>query len=305
MGIFAGLGRLTIEKLRPAIEKLRQARPTATNGAPVSPKLGNGGGSYRELQPEALEIVDPRSILVHLGIEILLVPATPPTGFTMGSTKNNRETPVRQVVLSGFGLSKTPITNAQYQACAGGEIDPAKANHPVVNVSWFDAIKFCNWLSIAAGKEAVYTIKADGSVEWDRTKKGFRLPTEAEFEYAARGLDGRDYPWGNELPDPTRANYGHAGRPKITTPVGNYLEGAGPFGHLDLAGNVWKWCWNWYGAYVEGDTNNPVGPDKGDYKVLRGGSLFDVPGCLRGAYRLSAHPGYWYDNIGFFVVEDF
>jgi len=226
----------------------------------------------------------------------------------MGSKKYSDEQSVRSVALSAFGLLRDPITKAQYRAyleateqtVSDENRAEAKANHPVVNVSWYDAVRFCNWLSIANGREAVYKISDDNTVEWDRTKKGFRLPTEAEWEYVARGNDGRKYPWGNEPPDPTRANYSD-GSPKTTMPVGNYPAGAGPFGHLDLAGNVWEWCYDWYANYVAKDVDNPIGSKKGQFRVLRGGSWDD----LRCADRDYGHPGLNNDDHGFRVAEDY
>ncbi|MFH1362085.1 MAG: SUMF1/EgtB/PvdO family nonheme iron enzyme, partial [bacterium] len=263
MGIFAKLGRKIAGK------------PPATNGT-APPRPTNGNGPYRGLddKTQQMALAATSCYLTTLGIEIIHIPATPEgKGFPMGNTKYSDEQPVRQVQLASFGLSETPITNKQYAAYLdatkqkNGLDLTNKADHPVVNVSWFDAIRFCNWLSIANGREVAYTINDDNTVEWDRTKEGFRLPTEAEWEYAARGLDGREYPWGNEPPDPSRANYWHDGSPKTTTPVGSYPAGKGPFDHLDLAGNVWEWCYDWLANYVAKDVNNPSGPKKGEFRV--------------------------------------
>ncbi|MFH1361066.1 MAG: SUMF1/EgtB/PvdO family nonheme iron enzyme [bacterium] len=268
---------------------------------PPKPKLtnGNGGpGPYRGLdeqtQARALAATS-CSHLIQNGIKIIHVPATPEEGFTMGSTENNDEKPERKVQLASFGLSETPVTKAQYRAYleANGQTVSEEnqaqgtANHPVVNVSWFDAIKFCDWLSIASGREAVYKINDDDTVEWDRTKRGFRLPTEAEWEYAARGNDGREYPWGNDPLAPNLANYWHGESSTATTPVDSYPNGKGPFGHLDLAGNVWEWCYDLCA---------------GESRVLRGGSWRN--NNARCASRSYCYPDYRGDDLGFRVAED-
>jgi len=318
MGMFDKLGSLT------AI-KLRLAKPP---NAATPPKITNGNGhgcTYRTLDEDTQARALARAMLAQLGIEIISVPATPDEGFTMGSTKYSDEKPVRQVKIDSFGLSETPITNAQYAAYLDATKQENgldlinKADHPVVNMSWFDAIGFCNWLSRENHRQEVYTItyNNDGTiraVKWDRNKKGngFRLPTEAEWEYAARGLDGQEYPWGNEPPDPSdpnspaRANYLHRGSPGTTTSVGSYPAGKGPFCHLDLAGNVWEWCYDWYANYVAKDVDNPSGSKNGQSRVLRGGSWVNRnPAFLRCAYRFSGHPGDSNVNVGFRVAEDY
>jgi formylglycine-generating enzyme required for sulfatase activity len=289
MGIFAVAGRKIVSLVKPP--KSFAVSKAETNGTPP-PKLG----PYRELQLEAINAVSSRVTLASLGIEMLPVPATGENGFTMGNTKRSYEQPIRQVKLSGFGLSRDPITKAQYrvyleateQTVSGENQAEDKADHPVVNVSWVDAVNYCEWLTNETGRK-------------------FRLPTEAEWEYAARGLDGREYPWGNEALDPTRANYRHEGSPRTTTPVGKYPAGAGPFGHLDLAGNVWEWCYDWYAHYVAKDLDNPIGPKNGESRVLRGGSwVNDFADDLRCANRLIIHPEFQITYTGGFrVAEDY
>ncbi len=214
--------------------------------------------------------------------------------FIMGSDKGEvNEQPVHTVYLDAFYMDKTEVTNAQYQRCveAGacrtptcdwGEPtygDASKADHPVVCVNWNDAQAYCAW----AGK---------------------RLPTEAEWEKAARGTDGRTYPWGNTF-DGSRLNFcdrncefdwkdsdaddGYA----QTAPVGSYPQGASPHGALDMAGNVWEWEADWYdaGYYSQSPGRNPPGPDSGQYRVLRGGSWHDGGGFGRGAARNGGNPG--------------
>lgn len=278
--------------------------PVPVNG------VQNGKGPYRIA--DGIPDIGMANHIITAGIEIIHLLAT--DGFTMGSTKYPDERPVRRVALSAFGLSKDPITEAQYKAYlkdTGKEVpsenlDSDKANHPVVNVSWEDAVKFCIWLNQKESREEVYTIEEkDGktTVTWHQERKGFRLPTEAEWEYAARGNEGREYPWGNEW-DKSKVTFDTNG----TEPVDAHPEGATPReGIRGLAGNVWEWCWDWYaGEYNKNDVNDPIGPASGNYRVLRGGSWDSpYPVTLRAAYRNGYHPAFRYYSRGFRVAKDY
>lgn len=208
---------------------------------------------------------------------------TIPAGeFTMGSNDHNSEKPQRTVYLDTYRIAHHPVTNAQYRMFIEetGHREPGfweddrfnQPNQPVVDVTWPDAQAYCKWA-------------------------GLRLPTEAEWEKAARGEDSREYPWGPEQPDETRCNFdSNVDRP---TEVGSYPEGASPYGCQDMAGNVWEWCQDWYGDYNESDTRNPAGPDDGSDRIVRGGSYFNDSNGVRGAYRSNFEPSNRYYYLGF------
>jgi formylglycine-generating enzyme required for sulfatase activity len=229
--------------------------------------------------------------------------------FLMGSDPNidkhaqASEQPQHTLYLPDYYMGKTPVTNAQYayfvQATDHGQPmhwkdgDPpgGKDVHPVVEVSWVDAMAYCNWLSEVTGRP-------------------YRLPSEAEWEKVARGTDGRIYPWGNEW-DPRRCNSGEGG-PGDTTPVGAYLRGASPYGLLDMAGNVWEWTLSLWGDQEQRpDFRYPYEPLDGREsldelnnfrRVLRGGSFNNTDISVRCAYRISNFPNAKGKEMGFRVA---
>ena len=207
------------------------------------------------------------------GAPMVLVPAGE---FTMGSTEgSDDEKPAHRVSLDAYYIDKYEVTVGQYakfleaRGVNGPPMwttmdQPPHQKRPVVNVDWSDASTYCEW----AGK---------------------RLPTEAEWEKAARGTDGRTYPWGNEPPDLGRANYGREkwNNHAALVPVGQLEDGKSPYGIYDLAGNVWEWVSDWYDPdyYTTSPLQNPKGPENGKYRVLRGGSWDLAPENLRSARR--------------------
>lgn len=219
--------------------------------------------------------------------------------FEMGS-ENGRddERPVHEVRLSPFRISRYPVTNAQYTAFVGeanvappedwpdGGIPEEKADHPVAFVSWDDAQAFCRWLTEKVGEGS------EGSAH---------LPTEAQWEFTARGTERREYPWGADAPTPEHANYQESGIGD-TTPVGSHQAGATPDGIHDLAGNVRQWCQDWYHRYPDASREDPTGPDEGKERVLRGGSFLDAPGTLRGSYRFNVAADSRFGFVGFRAV---
>jgi iron(II)-dependent oxidoreductase len=225
--------------------------------------------------------------------------AIPAGWFVMGSDPSvdrdagPQEQPQRWIYLDSFMLDRYEVTNVHYLRFVlgtGAAVPPywkddpfpdKLARHPVIGVSWHDADAYCRW----AGK---------------------RLPTEAEWEKAARGgLEGRRYPWGDDI-DSSRGNYLNAGAVKQergTKPVGTYSPNG--YGVCDVAGNVWEWVADWYGAdyYGSGDTSDPRGPASGTLRIVRGGSwVSDEEAMLRCAYRHKVPPDTYAYSIGFRIV---
>jgi formylglycine-generating enzyme len=261
----------------------------------------------------------------------------PAGSFTMGDQSSPRvgysvELPVRSVYLSAFYMGTTEVTKAQwdstysYAMANGYTFDNTGAgkasSHPVQTVSWYDVVKWCNARSQQEGLQPCYTVggvtyKTGQSVPvCDFTQNGYRLPTEAEWEKAARGgLSAQNFPWGNTITH-TQANYysssysydvsvtrGYhptyrAGSDPYTSPVGSFSPNG--YGLYDMAGNVWEWCWDWYsGSYSGAGTSDPRGNTSGSNRVLRGGSWSHFADGTRVAYRDYDYPYDGRDYSGF------
>ncbi|MEY2498955.1 MAG: hypothetical protein QOD12_2511 [Verrucomicrobiota bacterium] len=234
-----------------------------------------------------------------VGSQMLFIPSGE---FVMGSDAIDAgptERPLTKVTLSKFYMSRYPITNAEYeqfdQSHSRKRAPGAGDRHPVVYVSSLDAIKFCQSLST-------------------RERKKYRLPTEAEWEYAARGTDGRNYPWGNPQGRGDLANFADRntvfawsdreiddGYPE-SSPVGAFPFGASPFGLEDMAGNVWEWCHDFLEPYRGVPKVNPRGPTAGAKRVYRGGSWKSRFNSLRASARGSNMPNYSCNDLGFRIV---
>jgi sulfatase modifying factor 1 len=210
--------------------------------------------------------------------------------FQMGSPAgdgNEDEYPRHRVYLDAYDIGRYEVTNQQfytfisatgYQAEGNWQIyfSADTANYPVVNVTWNDAVAYCNWA-------------------------GLHLPTEAQWEKAARGTDGRAYPWGNAW-DPGACNYNYS-RPK---PIGSYPMDSSPYTIMDMAGNVSEWCSDWYGEryYASSPERNPEGPASGGSRVYRSGSFYDTDSsATRTACRKAGGVGIYLNYLGFRCVR--
>jgi formylglycine-generating enzyme required for sulfatase activity len=259
--------------------------------------------------------------------ELVLVPAG---AFRMGDNSGDgdaRERPVHMVELDTFYIGKYEVTNGQWrkfrddagymdpkfwpagrpvpkdqipywtQANNHGGGTPDSDNYPVIGVNWDSAAAYCKWLSAKTGKT-------------------YRLPTEAEWEKAARGADQRRYPWGNTI-DHSYTNFVGSQSFDTVRPAGFYdgsahgeqatHSNASPYGAFDMAGNVMEWCQDWYSRdyYSVSPRKNPKGPPSGAYKVVRGGSFFVEPYDLRSSGRSAAWPSFQsHRMIGFRVARD-
>jgi formylglycine-generating enzyme len=259
----------------------------------------------------------------------------PGGSFTMGDTLDGDDDAVPVTAnVSAFYMDANLVTWSQWQGVYAYAVNHGyglnagagkAANHPVQSVSWYDCVKWCNARSQQAGKTPVYYTDAgltkvytNGEVavyvNWGA--KGYRLPTEAEWEKAARGgLSGQRFPWGNSISQ-TNANYngdssgcsydlGPEGYNSIgsiggtspgTSPVGSFA--ANGYGLCDMAGNVFQWCWDWYGTPYAGGTN-PRGVATGSGRVFRGGGWINIAYFCRAAYRFNYFPGGRNDGLGF------
>lgn len=323
-----GLISAILERLGDKAALAQQARCAGLVGAMVRDlqplKYEPGDPRYRAVLGAALGVFEARAAAIAFDVRLEAAEALGAAGdprleadnwvmiaageFRMGAQKSDPrgpnhdpeaqddEAPVHGVYLDAFQIGRYPVTVAEYRRFIedegyedrrcwvhGGFGDCRAPNQweeqvlhptrPVVYVSWYEAAAYCGWA-------------------------GGRLPTEAEWERAARGPEGRKYPWGGEAPDATRANFYETG-PKQTTPVGLYPRGATPEGIRDMAGNVWEWVADWKGSYPQKAVRNPRGQDTGSARVLRGGCWSLNQRYLRAAYRYGFVPGNRYYYCGF------
>jgi formylglycine-generating enzyme required for sulfatase activity len=218
-----------------------------------------------------------------------------------------REIPQHEITLPAYYIARYPVTVAQYRAFVQESQYEAQgpwerygslSNHPVVAVTWYDARAYCDWLT---GQLRAWEGTPGPLVRLLREEDWVvRLPTEAEWEKAARGTDGRTYPWGNE-PDADRANYADAGIGS-TSAVGCFPGGASPYEVLDMSGNVYEWCRSLYKSYPYDPRDGREDTKATGHRVLRGGAFNLIEWFVRCAYRLRLNPYYRSRRVGFRVV---
>jgi eukaryotic-like serine/threonine-protein kinase len=250
--------------------------------------------------PATLFTVGPTQVSPKDGMVMVYVPQGK---FKMG-LDNNKELgyfdPGHTVYLDSYWIDKTDVTNAMYARCVDAGICEAPHSpknvdtvfkgddQPAGFVNWNDANTYCQWT-------------------------GRRLPTNAEWEKAARGTDGRTYPWGNQKPAGNLLNLADKNSSMeyadqsiddgyiFTSPVGNYPDGASPYGALDMAGNAFQWVQDWYSDdyFVNSPDKNPQGPSSGEYRILRGGSCYNDANGVRSALNIADEPSGASGNISF------
>ena len=274
----------------PKVEVKASPSAPAVEEKPTAPKI--------DLNPD-MERSRYANFTNTLGGTMIFIPSGQYTrGSEVEETAPN-ERPLHLTTVSRFYISRLLVMNAEYEqfdrAHKSKRSPGAGDRHPVVYVSYLDAVKFCQWLST-------------------RERRRYRLPTEAEWEYAAKGTDNRKYPWGNYDGRGDLANFADKntvfawsdrdiddGYPE-SSPVGSFPLGASPFGIEDMAGNVWEWCLDYFELYRPGPKTNPRGPTSGTKRVHRGGSWKSRFNSLRTTVRSSNVPSFSCNDLGFRIV---
>ncbi|MDR0444446.1 MAG: formylglycine-generating enzyme family protein [Treponema sp.] len=233
--------------------------------------------------------------------------------FTIGSPageyrRDNNEVQ-HQVTVSSFYMGIFTVTQKEYEEIMGTNPSNFKGSDlPVERVTWFDAVEYCNRRSQEEGLTPAYTRTGD-NVTWNRSANGYRLPTEAEWEYACRAGTTTPFNTGNNITT-SQANYDGdypynrnalGSSRRRTTNVGSFPANA--WGLFDMHGNVWEWCWDWFGDYSSANLDDPAGVPSGSSRVIRGGSWDNSGAGVRSAYRRSLTPSFRIINLGFRLVR--
>jgi formylglycine-generating enzyme required for sulfatase activity len=285
------------------------AKSPLTPAASLRKRDGAGGQPSTTARPAS-----PPPTTSDIGYQMIVVPSG---GFAMGSPESecdrneNRETLHRVTITKDFLLGATDVTQAQWQKVMGN--NPSYFKHcgddcPVENVSWFDAVEFCNRLSDAEGLPRCYS-GTSNAVQWNRACTGYRLPTEAEWEYAARAGTTTPFNTGQCL-SADDANYRGSSpgdycpegvNRRRTVHVGSFAPNA--WGLYDMHGNVWQWVWDRRGYYPSNPVADPTGPKEGARRIIRGGSWFWGAEDCRSAKRFDALPDRGNNALGFRVAR--
>lgn len=225
--------------------------------------------------------------------------------FKMGDTFGDGyedEGPVHDVSVGSFMLSKHELTQEIWEFVMHDNPSHFRGkDRPVEQINWFSAVEFCNKLSLLAGFEPCYEIK-DTDVKCDFTKDGFRLPTEAEWEFAAKGgCKGRQCLYsGSNLVD--KVAWYRENSNNMSHPVG--LKEPNELGLFDMSGNLWEWCWDLWGLHQPQRQENPKGPESGTERVFRGGTWYQDSYYLRVSHRFRRKPDTTFYGIGFRLAKN-
>jgi formylglycine-generating enzyme required for sulfatase activity len=279
--------------------------PSSENGC-VTPDAeldadatGDEGGTDADV-PEVLPTCTPPTVSCGDGQHSeygICVPDTDELAVSGGSfdmgAAGGTDVPLHNVTLAAFLIDRTEVTNARYQACvsAGCCIPPTYDGSYSGREPYFGVSRYDNYPVVFVG--------------WDQARQycaglGKRLPTEAQWEFAARGTDGRTFPWGSNPPTTTLAHFDEA-LEGDTAQVAYHSTGASPCGAMDMAGNVWEWVADWYGEtyYTTSPASDPPGPDTGIARVVRGGSFASPADQLFAYARMWFLPADSYSSVGF------
>ena len=295
--------------VKPDGEKLTSVKVTL-EGSPLNADVGNVQTEAKpsEIYPEAAPV---REIQISEDVPGLLEMVELPGGtFFMGSPDSDdmaddSEKPQHEVFIDDFAICRFPVTRKLYREVMEKTPEQWRKEQnddqlPANYINWFEAVEFCNALSQRQGLPACYRIAGE-QVEWDLEASGYRLPTEAEWEYAVRAGTTTRWFFGDDEKALGRYAWYAENAENRVHPVGE--KEPNPWKLYDMLGNVWEWCWDWYSSYSSASANNPSGPDKGSLRVLRGGAFWDFPGVLRSAYRFSYVPENRNVRYGFRVVR--
>ncbi len=233
----------------------------------------------------------------------------PAGNFRMGSPsaeagRRDNEGPVHDVRLERFACMVHPVSRRLYRKVMGETPDWPENDAdewPANRVSWYDAVEFCNRLSAQDGLQRCYDIRDGRPVRWNQAADGYRLPTEAEWEYACRAGTQTRYFFGDDAEELARHAWYSANAGGVPHAVGG--REVNSWGLHDMHGNVWEWCWDWYGPYPAEAQRNPGGPETGQGRVLRGGSFVNRAEFLRSAVRDWNWPEVRVEFIGFRCVR--
>lgn len=308
----AGISQAATATLPPSPSPSPTLSPTTASSPTPTPTITAIGSPTASPSPSATPIPPTMTPSATPTLNPALLPAAPQAGdswlrpadnasmvyvpagnFTMGQASgNSNEQPTHQVTLDGFWIDQLEVTNDQYRLCvADNACRPSSyddnfiyngKDYPVVGVDWQDGANYCAWVGSRLASITVI------------------LPSEAQWEYAARGNNNWLYPWGNNPPNANLLNYNF--NVNRTTPAGNYENGRSWVGAYDMAGNVREWVADWYGNYPAEAQMNPAGPETGLFRVMRGGSWFDTPLAIRATGRWGIDPTFSSSVIGFRCV---
>jgi formylglycine-generating enzyme required for sulfatase activity len=292
-----------IELMRELVSRLGSISPVIMSAQPAGEDAAMFPGE--DLDPFAGEDLDPfagEDLTILSGEDSGVMVLVTGGSFRMGGSYHDMEGPPREVAVSSFYMGRNEVTQEEWEELMGDNPSYFKgARLPVENISWYDAIAYCNKRSEKEGLTPAYQGSGD-SIVCDFSASGYRLPTEAEWEYAAR--------WGNSVdlslvyigePNVNSISWFTMNSGQKTQPVMTKVPNT--LGLYDMSGNVYEWCWDWYDRYGNDSPQDPTGPASGEFRVIRGGSWLSAGTSLRHTGRSGENPSARNSYIGLRVVR--